>query len=198
MADSEFSALMQRILACQTCAQNLPLAPKPILQADPRATILLAGQAPGRRAHDSGVPFDDASGDRLRGWLGVDRATFYNPAHFAIVPMGFCYPGKGSGGDAPPRPECAEQWHRSLLETLPNIQLTLVLGRYALTYHLPRYRRSTVTEAVRDWQELWPRYLPLPHPSPRNQAWFKRNAWFEAELLPTLQYRVNELISRVG
>ena len=195
MADSGFSALMQRILACQTCAKNLPQAPKPILQADPRATILIAGQAPGRRAHDSGVPFDDASGDRLRRWLGVDRATFYNPAHFAIVPMGFCYPGKASGGDAPPRPECAEQWHTSLLEALPNIQLTLVLGRYALAYHLPQYQRSTVTEAVRQWEDVWPDYLPLPHPSPRNQAWFKHNPWFEEQVLPTLQAQIQRLVS---
>lgn len=195
MADSEFSALMQRILACQTCAKNLPLAPKPILQTDPRASILIAGQAPGRRAHDCGVPFDDASGDRLRSWLGVDRATFYDPARFAIVPMGFCYPGKGRGGDAPPRPECAEQWHTPLLEALPNIQLTLVLGRYALAYHLPQYRRSTVTDAVGDWQSLWPRYLALPHPSPRNQAWFKRNRWFEEEVLPSLRAQVSILVS---
>lgn len=194
--EAEFEALLTRIRHCQTCARHLPLAPKPILQASPRATILIAGQAPGRRAHDSGVPFDDASGDRLRSWLGVDRAAFYDPARFAIVPMGFCYPGKGSGGDEPPRPECAEQWHTTLLEALPNIQLTLVLGRYALAYHLPQYRRRTVTEAVRHWEDVWPRYLPLPHPSPRNQAWFKRNGWFEAELLPRLQLRVNQLISR--
>ncbi|MEX1213730.1 uracil-DNA glycosylase family protein [Saccharospirillum sp.] len=198
MVATEFDALLTRIHACQTCARHLSLEPRPILQADPRATILIAGQAPGIRTHGAGIPFDDASGDRLRRWLGVDRETFYNPAHFAIVPMGFCYPGKGSGGDAPPRPECAEQWHAPLLEALPNIQLTLVLGRYALAYHLPQYRRSTVTEAVRQWEKLWPRYLPLPHPSPRNQAWFKRNAWFEAELLPELRDRVSRLTSPPG
>lgn len=194
MPDRVFTHLLDQIHRCQECAQHLPRAPKPILQADPRASILIAGQAPGRRAHDSGVPFDDASGDRLRIWLGVDRTTFYDPAHFAIVPMGFCYPGKAGGGDAPPRPECADLWHSKLLEALPNIQLTLVLGRYALAYHLPQLG-TTVTRAVEQWEDVWPDYLPLPHPSPRNQAWFKHNPWFEGQVLPTLQAQVQRLVS---
>lgn len=190
---SHCETLLQRIHVCQICSQQLPLHPKPILQVDSRATILIAGQAPGRKAHDRGMPFDDASGDRLRAWLGVDRETFCDARHFAIVPMGFCYPGKGCSGDAPPRRECAEQWRRPLLEALPNIQLTVVLGKYALAYHLPQFKGG-VTEAVQNWQQVWPRYLPLPHPSPRNQAWFKRNAWFEAVLLPRLQQRVRALL----
>lgn len=193
MVETQCEALLERILACQLCSKALPLPPRPILQADAHARILIAGQAPGRKAHDSCVPFDDASGDRLRAWLGVDRETFYDARHFAIVPMGFCYPGKGSSGDAPPRRECAEQWRRPLLEALPNIQLTVVLGKYALAYHLPQFKGS-VTEAVQSWELVWPRYLPLPHPSPRNQAWFKRNAWFETVLLPRLQQRVRTLL----
>lgn len=194
MVESQSERLLERILACQKCSKSLPFQPRPILQVDPRATILIAGQAPGRKAHDLGVPFDDASGDRLRAWLGVDREVFYDARHFAILPMGFCYPGKGASGDALPRPECAEHWRQPVLEALPNIQLTLVLGKYALAYHLPQLRNS-VTEAVQSWEQVWPRYLPLPHPSPRNQAWFKRNAWFEAALLPLLQQRVRQLLS---
>lgn len=191
--DTQNDALLQSILACQRCRQDLPYPPKPILQADARARILIAGQAPGRKAHDSGVPFDDASGDRLRAWLGVDRATFYDASQFAIVPMGFCYPGKGRSGDAPPRPECAQQWRHPLLATLPNIELTLVLGKYALAWHLPQFK-GRVSEAVQNWRQVWPTHLPLPHPSPRNQAWFKRNAWFEVELLPRLKDRVRYLL----
>jgi uracil-DNA glycosylase len=189
-----FDALLDRIHRCQECAGHLPLDPKPILQADPRASILIAGQAPGHRAHVSGLPFDDASGDRLRRWLGVDRSTFYDPTHFAIAPMGFCFPGKAHSGDAPPRPECAPLWHEPLLTALPRIQLTLVLGRYALAYHLPNLG-DTVTGAVQQWEEVWPEYLPLPHPSPRNQGWFKRNPWFEAQVLPRLQSKVSRLVS---
>lgn len=192
--DTQNDALLQSILACQLCRQDLPYPPKSILQADTRARILIAGQAPGRKAHDSGVPFDDASGDRLRAWLGVDRATFYDASQFAIVPMGFCYPGKARSGDAPPRPECAQQWRQPLLATLPNIELTLVLGKYAMAWHLPQFKGS-LTEAVESWEEVWPSHLPLPHPSPRNQAWFKRNTWFETVLLPRLRDKVHLLLS---
>lgn len=194
MPDRVFTHLLDQIHRCQECARHLPRAPKPILQADPRARILIAGQAPGLRAHDCGLPFDDASGDRLRRWLGVDRDTFYDPAHFAIVPMGFCFPGKARSGDAPPRPECAPIWREPLLRALPNIQLTLVLGRYALAYHLPQLG-TTVTGAVEQWENVWPDCLPLPHPSPRNQAWFKYNPWFERQVLPTLQAQIQRLVA---
>lgn len=164
-----------------------------MLQLHPDAQILIAGQAPGRRVHASGVPFQDPSGDRLRAWLGVDEETFYDPTRIAILPMGFCYPGTGSSGDLPPRPECAPLWRERLLATLPDVRLTLVLGQYAQSYHLGGAYR-TVTAAVEAWRDHWPEWLPLPHPSPRNQAWFKRNAWFESEVLPRLRERVRELL----
>lgn len=184
--------LLRRVRACDLCAESLPLGPRPVLQADRRATILIAGQAPGRRVHASGVPFQDPSGDRLREWMGVDEQTFYDPTRIAIVPMGFCFPGTGSSGDKPPRKECAPAWRADLLAELPNLQLTIVLGAYALRYHLPQAK--SVTDAVTRWRESWPTVLPLPHPSPRNQAWFKRHAWFEDEVLPRLRTRVRELL----
>lgn len=164
-----------------------------MLQAHPSARILIASQAPGRRVHHSGIPFDDPSGDRLRSWLGVDREAFYDPHRFAIVPMGFCFPGSGPSGDLPPRPECAPLWRDRLLAALPDVRLTLLVGRYAQEWHLGE-RFDSLTEAVTRWREHWPAVLPLPHPSPRNQAWLKRHPWFEAEVLPVLRRRVGELI----
>ena len=161
--------------------------------ADRVARILIAGQAPGRRVHASGIPFDDPSGDRLRDWLGVDRDAFYDPKRIAILPMGFCYPGTGKSGDLPPRPECAPAWREALLAQLTEVKLTLVLGGWALAYHLPDGPKR-VTEAVADWERLWPRLVPLPHPSPRNRAWFKRNPWFEEQLVPKLRRRVRTLL----
>jgi uracil-DNA glycosylase len=154
---------------------------------------LIVGQAPGRRVHESGVPFDDPSGERLRGWMGITREQFYNDRWVAILPMGFCYPGTGKSGDLPPRPECAPEWREPLLAQLKDVELTLVLGQYALAYHLPRAGKS-VTEAVLAWKTHWPKTVPLPHPSPRNQAWFKRNPWFESELIPRLRRRVRKLL----
>lgn len=185
--------LLAEIRACRLCEQALPLGPRPVLQADERAPILLVGQAPGRRVHASGLPFDDPSGDRLRHWLGVDRQTFYNEHCFAIVPMGFCYPGTGKSGDLPPRPECAATWRRPLLARLPRVALTLMLGQYALDWHIGGGRRS-VTERVRDWRNHWPEALPLPHPSPRNNRWLRDNPWFEAEVIPLLRERVAALL----
>ncbi|MDX1495705.1 MAG: uracil-DNA glycosylase family protein, partial [Longimicrobiales bacterium] len=153
----------------------------------------LAGQAPGRRVHESGVPFDDPSGDRLRDWLGLDRDAFYDPRILAILPMGFCYPGTGSSGDLPPRPECAPAWREELLARLNRVELTLVIGRYAMDWHLHAGSR-TVTDAVRAWRDRWPDVVPLPHPSPRNQRWMKKNPWFEAEVLPALRSRVREVL----
>lgn len=184
--------LLAQVRRCDLCASTLPLGPRPVLQASTSARILIAGQAPGKKVHLSGVPFNDPSGKRLRDWMGVNTETFYNSAHIAILPMGFCYPGTGKSGDLPPRPECADQWRESLLEAMPNIKLTLVLGKYAQDYHLGRSK--SLTELVRDWRSHWPEMLPLPHPSPRNNRWFKQNPWFEAEVLPTLRARIAQLL----
>lgn len=191
--DEPLDALLRRVRACTLCAPHLPLGPRPVLQAAAGARLLIAGQAPGRKVHASGIPFDDASGERLRAWLGLSRAVFYDPTRVAILPMGFCYPGRGPSGDAPPRPECAPAWRAALLERLPRVALTVALGQYALAWHLPHARHG-VTAAVRDWQR-WlagpgPHTIALPHPSPRNNGWLRRNPWFEAELLPLVRARV--------
>lgn len=192
---SSFVELMAQIKQCTQCEAFLPEHPRPILQADPAARILIAGQAPGLKTHQKGRAFDDASGRRLRNWLGVTETRFYDPQQFAILPMGFCYPGRGQSGDAPPRTECAPAWREAVLNHLNSIELTLILGQHALRYHLPAYRR--VGDALADWQKLWPTMLVLPHPSPRNQYWFKQHAWFEQEVIPQLQARVDELV-RMG
>ena len=185
--------LLNEIRACRVCEEHLPLGPRPVLQVHPDARILIAGQAPGRRVHESGIPFADPSGDRLREWLGVTETEFYDPRLVAIVPMGFCFPGTGRSGDNPPRPECATTWRERVLAGLTNVRLTLVLGMYAQAWHLGRDRN--VTEAVAAWREAWPERLALPHPSPRNRAWFKRNPWFETEVVPALRSRVAELLA---
>ena len=190
----ELQTLLFEIRACDICAAHLPLGPRPILQAHRSAPILIAGQAPGRRVHLSGVPFQDASGDRLRDWMGISDEVFYDPRKIAILPMGFCFPGSGSSGDNPPRPECAPAWREQVLAQLPQVRLVLVLGGYAQTYHLGSPKRS-VTEAVAAWRDYWPDRLALPHPSPRNQGWFKRNSWFERDILPELRRRVAELVA---
>lgn len=188
--------LLQDVRACTICAAHLPEGPRPVLQADTRARILIAGQAPGRKVHRSGVPWDDPSGERLRDWMGLERAAFYDPALVALLPMGFCYPGSGRSGDLPPRPECAPAWRTPLLHHLTRVELTLVIGRYAQAWHLEG--SGSVTEAVRAWRERWPTALPLPHPSGRNRAWVKRNPWFEAQVIPALRARVAELLSDVS
>jgi uracil-DNA glycosylase len=184
-----FAALLAEVRACTLCAEHLPLGPRPVLQMHASARILIAGQAPGRKVHASGVPFDDASGERLRAWMGLTREQFYDAKQIAILPMGFCYPGTGRSGDMPPRPECAPAWRGPLLERLKKLQLTLIIGQYALGWHLPQHKGS-LTEAVLDWRAHWPHALPLPHPSPRNNGWLERNAWFEADVLPALRARV--------
>lgn len=186
-------ALLARARACAIC-EGLPLGPAPLLQAGANARILIASQAPGSKTHVKGRPFDDASGKRLRQWLGVSEEQFYNPELFAILPMGFCYPGTGAGGDLPPRPECAPAWREPLLQAMPRIELTLVLGQYALDWHLGTRKSRTLTDTVKRWQEFWPDLLPLPHPSPRNIRWFMANPWFEAEVIPVLQDRVRGLL----
>lgn len=190
----ELEDLLQRIRACRLCEAHLPLGPRPVLHASASAKLLIVGQAPGTKVHASGIPWDDQSGKRLRQWLGLEPATFYDAAQVAIIPMGFCYPGKGKSGDLPPRPECATHWHQSLLALLPNIQLTLLVGKYAQDYFLGRTARPTLTETVANWHEYLPRYMPLPHPSPRNQFWLRRNPWFEADAVPALQQLVEQLV----
>jgi len=195
MTREPVAPLLETIRACQIC-QGLDLGPRPIVQVHGDARILIAGQAPGQRTHHKGIPFDDPSGERLRDWLGVGREVFYNARKFAIVPMGFCYPGKGKSGDLPPRRECAEKWRSELLGRLENIELVLVIGQYALDWHLGDRRAKTLTETVVNWRQHWPNILPLPHPSPRNIRWFRQNQWFETEILPVLKARVEEILSR--
>ncbi len=186
-------SLLSDVLACTLCREKLPYEPRPVLQFSSQARILIAGQAPGRQAHQKGIPFADVSGDRLRHWMGLDEKAFYDSSRIAILPMGFCFPGTGKSGDLPPRPECAQTWHAKLLAELEQLELTLVIGRYAMAYHLPDFKGS-VTDTVKHWQSYWPAYLPLPHPSPRNQRWLRQNPWFEYEVLPLLRQRVADIL----
>ncbi|MDX1678143.1 uracil-DNA glycosylase family protein [Arsukibacterium sp.] len=188
------AALLTSVRQCTLCAPHLPQHPRPILQCHSSARILIAGQAPGHKAHNVGAPFADASGERLRSWLGLTEAQFYNPRLVAILPMGFCFPGTGKNGDFPPRPECAPTWQQPLLQMLTKVQLTLVIGHYAQAYHLADATK-TVTETVANWQQYWPSKVPLPHPSPRNNRWLKQNPWFTETLLPKLQARVQQALT---
>lgn len=190
---SDFEILLRDVRACTICEKYLPSGVRPVLQLNPKAKILIAGQAPGRKVHASGVPFDDASGDRLREWMGVSKELFYNPEKIAILPMGFCYPGSGKSGDLPPRPECAPAWREQLLSHLGNLEMTLVLGKYALQSHFGK-PASSVTERVAAWRDYWPHRVPLPDPSPRNNIWLRKNPWFEDELLSPLRAKVSELL----
>lgn len=190
-------SLLTDVRACAVCAGTLPLGPRPVLQLHGSARLLIAGQAPGRKVHDTGIPFNDASGDRLRTWLGVSREVFYDAKQVAILPMGFCFPGTGKSGHLPPRPECAPLWRAPLLSRLKNLELTLVIGQYAQAYHFPN-EAASLTEIVQAWRKHWPHTIALPHPSPRNNIWLKRNSWFEKELVPRLQARVSEVLDRVG
>ncbi len=185
-----FQRLMAEVRACRLCAVALPHGPRPVLQAAPSARLLIAGQAPGRRVHESGRPFQDASGERLREWLGMEEEVFYDPAQVAILPMGFCYPGTGYSGDLPPRPECAPVWRKRLLAALPDIRLTVVIGKYAQAWHLGGHVAANLTATVRAWRDFGPSIMPLPHPSPRNNLWLRRNPWFRREVLPELRRRV--------
>jgi uracil-DNA glycosylase len=191
---SSWQKLLTEVRQCTLCEPELPMGARPVVQLHPNAKILVAGQAPGRRVHASGKPFDDPSGDRLRQWMGIDKTTFYDAEKLAIIPMGLCYPGTGKSGDLPPRPECAPAWRHKLLEQLPNLELTLAIGQYAQSWHIDE-PKQTLTERVKNWEHYWPDVLPLPHPSPRNNLWLKRNPWFEDAVIPTLQKRVAELLS---
>lgn len=184
--------LLVDIRSCDYCEPHLPLGPNPVVRASASARLLIIGQAPGSKVHASGIPWNDPSGERLRSWLAVDKDTFYDESRLAIVPMGFCYPGKGSSGDLPPRPECAERWHKALLDKMPNVELTLLVGSYAQNYYLGK-SKETLTQRVSRWRDFYPRYIPTPHPSPRNTLWLKRNPWFEEEVVPEIQDRVKAL-----
>lgn len=187
--------LLTRIRGCSACAAHLPLGPRPVLQADAGARILIVGQAPGLKVHQTGIPWNDASGRRLREWMGIAPEQFYDPARLAIIPMGYCYPGRGNSGDLPPRAECAQLWLDSLLARLPGIRLTLLIGQYAQRHFLAGRRHATLTGTVMAWRDYGPGCLPLPHPSPRNLAWFARHPWFEADVLPALRQRVRDALA---
>ena len=182
--------------ACTICADELPLGPRPVFRVSPTARLLIVGQAPGTKVHETGIPWNDASGDRLRGWLNLDREIFYDESRIAIVPMGFCYPGVDArGGDRPPRKECAPAWHPRFLKLLPKIEFTLLVGLYAQAHYLGDRRKVTLTDTVRAFKDYGPNFMPLPHPSWRNTGWLRKNPWFEAELLPVLRRRVTKLIA---
>lgn len=181
--------------ACRLCEKHLPLGPKPIVRASATARLLIVGQAPGTRVHATGLPWNDASGDRLRAWMGVDRDTFYDQSRIAIIPIGLCYPGRAkNGGDNPPRPECAPLWHPRLRPALPNIELTLLVGSYAQAYYFRDRAGPTMTDTVQAWRDFLPEFLPTPHPSWRTTFWLRRNPWFEAELIPALQALVRRIV----
>lgn len=190
----DFSDLVERMRSCTIC-DKLPLGPRPIFQLNPKTNILIAGQAPGRIAHEKGVPFDDPSGDRLRDWLGVDRATFYEDVRIGIFPMGLCFPGSNKGGDMPPREECAPEWRAQVLAKLKHLQLTVVIGRYAIDWHLPSLRGQSVTHAVDVGSKIAPDLVVLPHPSPRNNRWLRNNPWFERHSLPQLRSKIGLILN---
>jgi len=194
----ELNALEAEIRACRICEPHLPLGPRPVFIARPEARLLIAAQAPGRRVHETGLPFNDPSGERLRDWLGIDRETFYHHPAIAIVPMGFCYPGTGKGGDLPPRPECAATWRRPLLDAMPHLETTVVIGRYALGWHLGLGGGQRVTDIVAAWRDFAPDHFPLPHPSPRNNRWLENNPWFGREVVPALRERVRACLGEPG
>ncbi|WP_262691028.1 uracil-DNA glycosylase family protein [Kordiimonas aestuarii] len=191
-------ALLAEIRRCAICADVLPFGPRPVVQFSSEARTLIVGQAPGRKVHESGVPFDDASGDRLREWMGIDRDAFYDARRVAILPMGFCYPGTGKSGDLPPRPECAPAWRHKLLAMADSIELTLVIGSYARDWHLRELKGKTLTGAVRTEENGTGGTFLLPHPSPRNNIWLSKNPWFEAEILPRLRRAVARVVSGEG
>ena len=183
-------AIISEIMSCEHCKNHLPLEPRPIVQGSSTASIVIIGQAPGIKAHDTNKPWNDASGERLRDWLGIDKNAFYNEKQVAIVPMGFCYPGKGKSGDLPPRPECAPKWHNQLIASMP-LRVTFLIGQYAQKYYLQDDLK--LTERVKNWRNFYPQYFVLPHPSPRNNIWLKKHPWFEQEVVPLMKEQVKLL-----
>jgi uracil-DNA glycosylase len=187
---------LQTIHNCEICSAHLPLGPRPIVVGHPDAKIVIIGQAPGTKVHNTGIPWDDPSGKQLRKWLDITDEEFYDETKVAIVPMGFCYPGKGKGGDLPPRPECAPQWHKLLLDKMPKLELVILIGMYSQRYYLKEKARKTLTETVENYQDYLPFYFTLPHPSPRNRFWLTKNPWFEKEVLPILQKKTKSLLKQ--
>lgn len=190
--------LLSQIKNCKTCQQHLASGVNPVVAASTNSKIVIVGQAPGRIVHNSGIPWNDKSGDNLRSWLGVDKPTFYNTDLFAVIPMGFCYPGTGKSGDLPPRPECAPQWHHQLLNQMPKVELMLLVGQYAQNYYLGTKAKTTLTETVQNYQEYLPKFFPLPHPSPRNNIWQAKNQWFSREVLPQLKGDVHTILRDIS
>ncbi|MBP1838756.1 uracil-DNA glycosylase family protein [Formosa algae] len=186
--------LLGQIKQCTICVDHLPLGPNPVVTAHPESKIVIIGQAPGLKVHNSGIPWDDASGKRLRSWLNVTEEQFYDTKNFAILPMGFCYPGKGKSGDLPPRKECAPQWHVALLDKMPNTKLIILIGSYAQRYYLKDRVGATLTETVSNFESYLPEFFTIPHPSPRNRFWLSKNQWFEALVVPKLQKRVHDIL----
>ena len=186
--------LIAEVAACTICKKFLPNKPRPVFSVSPQAKILIIGQAPGQKVHDSGIPWDDKSGDELRRWLGVTREQFYNNKLFALMPMGFCYPGKGVSGDLPPRPECAPTWHQLLLKQMKQVDLTILIGQYSQQYYLAEKLKPTLTETVKSFKQYLPEFLPLVHPSPRNRIWQRKNLWFEKEVVPYLQKTIQKIV----
>jgi len=191
-------ALLAEIRSCIACAAHLPLGPRPVVQASASARLLIVGQAPSLTVHTTGMPWNDKSGEQLRRWLGIDGEVFYDPERVAIMPMGYCYPGRGSSGDLPPRRECAALWHERLLAQMKHIELTLLIGQYAQRHFLGSTSKGGVTETVEAFAEYAPRFIPLPHPSPRNTGWFKHHPWFERDVLPVLRERVRHVLAKAG
>lgn len=192
---NKMNTLLQEILSCTVCVPHLEMGANPIISVDEASKIVIIGQAPGTVVHRSGIPWDDQSGKNLRNWMGVDKTTFYNPKKIALIPMGFCYPGKGKSGDLPPRKECAPLWHGQLLSKMNNVQLILLVGKYAQDYYLNSLSKKTLTETVKSHKEYLPKYFVLPHPSPRNNIWQAKNPWFTQKVIPDLQYMVREILS---
>lgn len=188
--------LLKDIRQCTICEAHLPLRPRPIVSAHKDSKIVIIGQAPGLKVHTTGIPWDDPSGKQLRKWLDVTDELFYDETKIALVPMGFCYPGKGKSGDLPPRPECAPQWHQKLLDQMPNLQLVILIGMYSQKYYLKEKAKRTLTETVAEYKTYLPNYFPLPHPSPRNRFWLTKNPWFEKEVIPELQEKVSQILEQ--
>ena len=187
--------LLQEISKCTVCVPHLELGPRPVLSASIKSKIIIIGQAPGTVVHKSGIPWDDKSGENLRKWMDVNKTTFYDPQNVAIVPMGFCYPGKGKSGDLAPRKECAPLWHKALLTQMKEVKLILLVGKYAQDYYIQEKTKKNLTETVRNYKEYYPNYFVLPHPSPRNNIWQAKNDWFKREVIPDLQLRVKEILN---
>lgn len=188
--------LLNHIRQCKVCQAHLPNEPRPVIYAGNNCKLVIIGQAPGIRVHNTGIPWNDPSGDTLRRWLNIGKADFYDTGKIALMPMGFCYPGTGRSGDLPPRHECAPLWHHQLLNEMPEVKLTLLIGQYAQKYYLKQETKPTLTETVQHYNTYLPQYFPLPHPSPRNNIWQKKNPWFEKEVVPQLRQTVNKILNR--